>query len=61
MSEAPVSFSKAANLETEIGVDLCILVNGGKIKLDAALPKDAPATKAFMDAVAALLGLKEAA
>lgn len=61
MSEAPVSFSKAANPETEIGVDLCLLVNGGKIKLDMALQKDAPATQAFMDAVAVLIGLKEAA
>jgi hypothetical protein len=51
MSEAPVSFSKAANPETEIGVDLCILVNGGKIKLDMALQKDAPRTKEFLEAV----------
>lgn len=57
MSDAPVSFSKAANLDTQIGVDLCIMVNGGKIRLDAALEKDEPATKAFMEAVAVLLGL----
>lgn len=58
-TKTPVSFSKAANPETEIGVDLCIRVNGGVIKLDMALQKDAPSTQQFMDAVAVLMGLKD--
>jgi hypothetical protein len=50
MSEAPVSFFNAANLDTEIGVQLFIQLAQGTIKLDLALPKDAPETQAFMNA-----------
>lgn len=51
MTEAPDSFARAANPETEIGVEMCIRIGKGTIKLDMALPKDAASTLQFMGAV----------
>lgn len=56
MSEAPESFAKAANPETEIGVEMCIRLGKGTIKLDMALAKNAESTTQFMKAVALLSG-----
>jgi hypothetical protein len=60
MTQTLDSFAKAANPASEIGANLCIRLGKATIKLDVALPKDAPSTKEFL-AAAAVLETQEAA